>query len=36
MRPDYTELVMEIALENLHRFNKGETLINLVDKNAGY
>ena len=36
MRPDYAKLAMDITLENLNRYNRGETLINLTDKNAGY
>ncbi|MDR2618954.1 MAG: D-2-hydroxyacid dehydrogenase [Treponema sp.] len=36
MRPDYPALAMEITLENLKRYNLGEPLINLVDKQAGY
>ena len=36
MRPDYSSMAMDITLENLDRFNRGETLINEIDKNAGY
>ena len=36
LRPEYSDLAMDIALENLKRYNKGEELVNLVDKNAGY
>jgi len=36
MRPDYTARALDIALDNLDRYNRGETLINLVDKEAGY
>jgi phosphoglycerate dehydrogenase-like enzyme len=36
MRPDYPALSMNITLENLDRYNRGEALINLIDKNAGY
>ena len=33
---DYNALAMEIALENLGHYLRGEPLRNLVDKNAGY
>ncbi|MDR1411147.1 MAG: D-2-hydroxyacid dehydrogenase [Spirochaetaceae bacterium] len=33
---DYNGLAMDIALENLGRYLRGETLRNLVDKGAGY
>ncbi|MDR2245738.1 MAG: D-2-hydroxyacid dehydrogenase [Treponema sp.] len=33
---DYNALAMEIALENLGRYFRGEPLRNLVDKGAGY
>jgi phosphoglycerate dehydrogenase-like enzyme len=33
---DYNSLAMEVALENLGRYLRGEPLRNLVDKNAGY
>jgi phosphoglycerate dehydrogenase-like enzyme len=36
MRPDYASLAMDITLENLERYNRGEALINQIDKNAGY
>ena len=36
MRPEYSDLAMNITLENLDRYNRGAELINLVDKNAGY
>ena len=31
-----SRLAMDIALENLRRYNSGQALINLVDKNRGY
>jgi phosphoglycerate dehydrogenase-like enzyme len=34
--PDYTRMAMRVALENLDRYNRGEALNNLVDKNRGY
>jgi phosphoglycerate dehydrogenase-like enzyme len=34
--PQYNELALEIALENLGRYVRGEPLRNLVDKAAGY
>ncbi|MDR1319557.1 MAG: D-2-hydroxyacid dehydrogenase [Treponema sp.] len=34
--PDYSRMAMGIALENLDRYNRGEPLRNLVDKNKGY
>jgi phosphoglycerate dehydrogenase-like enzyme len=34
--PDYSSKAMEITLENLKRYNNGETLINLLNKNEGY
>jgi phosphoglycerate dehydrogenase-like enzyme len=36
MHPDYGSLALEVALENLGRYVRGETLRNVVDKNAGY
>jgi len=35
-RPDYSRLAMNVALENLERYNRGEPLKNLVDKSKGY
>ena len=35
-RPDYTSMAMDITLENLGRYNRGEALINQIDKKAGY
>jgi phosphoglycerate dehydrogenase-like enzyme len=34
--PEYNRLAMEIAIENLGHYVRGEPLRNLVDKNAGY
>ena len=34
--PEYSRMAMTIALENLGRFNRGEPLKNLVDKQRGY
>lgn len=34
--PEIAEAVFEITIENLKRLQKGETLINLVDRNTGY
>ena len=34
--PDYSSLAMEVALENLRRYNRGEELKNVVDKIKGY
>ncbi|NLY54540.1 MAG: D-2-hydroxyacid dehydrogenase [Firmicutes bacterium] len=34
--PDYDENVVAILLENLRRYQAGEPLINIVDKEAGY
>jgi phosphoglycerate dehydrogenase-like enzyme len=34
--PGYTRMAMDIALENLERYNHGEPLKNLVDKELGY
>lgn len=34
--PDYTRMAMDVALENLGRYNRGEPLKNLVDKKRGY
>jgi phosphoglycerate dehydrogenase-like enzyme len=36
MHPDYSALAMELTLDNLGRYIRGEPLRNLVDKNAGY
>jgi phosphoglycerate dehydrogenase-like enzyme len=33
---DYNELAMEVAIENLGHYLRGEPLRNLVDKNSGY
>jgi phosphoglycerate dehydrogenase-like enzyme len=35
-RPGYSRMAMEVALENLEHYKRGEPLINLVDKNKGY
>jgi len=35
-RPDYSSMAMEITLENFGRYNRGEALINQIDKKAGY
>jgi phosphoglycerate dehydrogenase-like enzyme len=34
--PQYSRMAMDIALENLGRYNRGEALKNLVDKKQGY
>jgi phosphoglycerate dehydrogenase-like enzyme len=34
--PEYGRLALDRALENLHRYVRGEPLKNLVDKNKGY
>jgi phosphoglycerate dehydrogenase-like enzyme len=34
--PDWLELSMQLFIENFDRYQKGETLMNLVDKHAGY
>ena len=34
--PEYSRLAMAVALENLGRYNRGENLKNLVDKQRGY
>ncbi|MDR2796940.1 MAG: D-2-hydroxyacid dehydrogenase [Treponema sp.] len=36
LHPDYSALAMEIALDNLGRYIRGEPLRNLVDKHQGY
>jgi phosphoglycerate dehydrogenase-like enzyme len=36
LRPDYSSKAMEITMENLGRYNRGEALVNQIDKNAGY
>jgi phosphoglycerate dehydrogenase-like enzyme len=33
---DFIHLAVESFLENLHRFQAGQPLLNLVDKHAGY
>jgi phosphoglycerate dehydrogenase-like enzyme len=35
-REDYWEAAVEIFADNLHRFEAGEPLLNVVDKTAGY
>ncbi|MCL2008681.1 MAG: hypothetical protein FWG77_11430 [Treponema sp.] len=35
-RPDYSSMAMDITLKNLERYNRGEALINEIDKKAGY
>ncbi|MDR2629860.1 MAG: D-2-hydroxyacid dehydrogenase [Spirochaetaceae bacterium] len=34
--PDYDAIALKIALDNLDRYVRGEPLVNLVDKTAGY
>jgi phosphoglycerate dehydrogenase-like enzyme len=34
--PGYSRMAMDVALENLGRYNRGEPLKNLVDKERGY
>jgi phosphoglycerate dehydrogenase-like enzyme len=34
--PDYSRMAMDVALDNLGRYNRGEALKNLVDKKRGY
>ncbi|MDR0656636.1 MAG: D-2-hydroxyacid dehydrogenase [Treponema sp.] len=36
LREGYDDMALEIALDNLGRYIRGEPLRNLVDKNAGY
>ncbi|MDR3170019.1 MAG: D-2-hydroxyacid dehydrogenase [Treponema sp.] len=36
VRPDYSSIALEITLDNLGRYLRGEALHNLVNKNAGY
>jgi phosphoglycerate dehydrogenase-like enzyme len=36
MHPDYGQMALDIALENLRRYIRGDPLKNLVDKKAGY
>jgi phosphoglycerate dehydrogenase-like enzyme len=36
MHPDYAALALEVALDNLGRYVRGQPLKNLVDKQAGY
>jgi phosphoglycerate dehydrogenase-like enzyme len=34
--PDWLDLAMNVFVENFHRYQQGQTLINVVDKKAGY
>ena len=34
--PDWLDLSMQVFIENFHRYVKGEPLMNVVDKKAGY
>jgi phosphoglycerate dehydrogenase-like enzyme len=34
--PEYGQLALEVALDNLGRYVRGDTLVNVVDKQAGY
>jgi phosphoglycerate dehydrogenase-like enzyme len=34
--PDWMDLSMQVFIENFHRYERGDTLQNLVDKSAGY
>jgi phosphoglycerate dehydrogenase-like enzyme len=34
--PEYSPMALNVALENLGRYIRGEPLKNLVDKNRGY
>ncbi len=34
--PDWLDLSMDFFIDNFHRYRRGETLLNLVDKQAGY
>jgi phosphoglycerate dehydrogenase-like enzyme len=36
VRPDHWDEVIDLFSENLHRFQRGEALLNGVDSNAGY
>ena len=36
LHPGYSRLAMDIALENLRRYKRGEALVNVVDKVKGY
>jgi phosphoglycerate dehydrogenase-like enzyme len=36
LRSDYAPLAMSITVDNMGRYNRGETLRNLVDRTAGY
>jgi phosphoglycerate dehydrogenase-like enzyme len=36
LQPQYDQIALEIALDNLGRYIRGEPLRNLVDKNTGY
>jgi phosphoglycerate dehydrogenase-like enzyme len=35
-RPDYDDVALKIVRENLGRYVRGEPLLHLVDKSAGY
>ena len=35
-RPDHWDAATDLFAENLHRFDRGEPLLNVVDKQAGY
>jgi phosphoglycerate dehydrogenase-like enzyme len=34
--PDWLDLTMQVFLDNFERYQKGEPLLNIVDKKAGY
>jgi phosphoglycerate dehydrogenase-like enzyme len=34
--PDWMDLSMQVFIENLHRYQRGDSLENVVDKSAGY
>jgi phosphoglycerate dehydrogenase-like enzyme len=34
--PEYWQLAVDLFARNLHRFENGEPLLNVVDKTAGY
>jgi phosphoglycerate dehydrogenase-like enzyme len=36
VRPDHWDEVIDLFSENLHRFQRGEALLNGVDSSAGY
>jgi phosphoglycerate dehydrogenase-like enzyme len=36
LRPDYWQVAVDIFVDNLRRFEAGEPLLNVVDKDAGY